>query len=442
MFKYLILLTVLMTEPLFAELIDKNANTDILYQLGGGARMRYWWYKAGSAGALPNDEDTSELTHRLQLDFRLDKGEYFQTYFRAINAGLWGGTDQQRDQFTLQQAWGQWHVTDFLNLKFGRLSFELGRGLTYGFNDWEDIPSYYDGFATLFDWDVMELSIYGLKQKELDKASTSVASDPEETHYVIDVNFKELSDLITMADLNFVQVMSDIGQLPGTTTLVQKQRVQRFGFDLVLAGVYYEIGNSLQYITGSQTDGTTDSKVKQILFDGEFKFLIPDWNQLNLWVGYHYDTGDDTPTDGTSTQYQAFNYNLHNNAGRLDFFKFGNLTFLRSGFSLHFNSDYFVGSEVFLFQKTVEGAQNYIERGVVKTQFDNKTLNFGNDKDLATEFDLWFGKKYQSGVEMELGFNVLRPGKAMDLAYVVANNQLQPMSRTIYNLYFQLGLFF
>lgn len=405
--------------------------------------MRYWLYDNGSAGALPHEEDTSQVTHRLQLDLRLDKGEYFQTYFRAINAGKWGdSSNNKHDQLVLQQAWGQWHVTDFLNLKFGRIAFELGRGLSYGFNEWEDLPSSYDGFATLFDWDVMELSIYALKQHELARSATSIASDPEEIHYVVDVNFKELSDLISMADLNFVQLMSDVGQIPGTTSLIQKQRVQRFGFDLVLTGVYFEIGNSLQYITGTQSDGTTENKVKEVLLDGEFKFLVPDWSQLNLWAGYHYDTGDDNPNDGTNTQYEALNYNLHNNAGRMDFFKFGNLTFLRSGFSFHLLSDYYLGSEVFLFQKSESGGQNYIERGVIKSQFDSKTLNFGNDKALGTEFDFWVGKTYQSGVNMELGVNALKPGKAMQSAYVVANQQLIPMSSTILNIYFQLGMFF
>ena len=426
------------------QLTDKNANTDILYQLGGGARMRYWWYDNGSAGALPNDEDTSEVTHRLQLDLRLDKGEYFQTYFRAINAGLWGDNSDERNQFLLQQAWGQWHVTDFLNLKFGRIAFETGRGLSFGANEWEDVPTYYDGFATLFDWDVMELSLYALKQKELDKAPNSVASDPEEIHYMVDVNFKELSDMISMADLSFVQVMSDVGQIPGTTLLTQKQRVQRFGFDVVVTGVYFEIGNTLHYITGSQDAGTGagEVKVKQIMLDGEFKFIYPDWNQFQLWAGYHYDTGDDNGADDTNTQYEPLNYNLHNNAGRLDFFKFGNLSYLRSGFSFNFGTDYFVGSEFFVFQKTDTAGQNYLERGVAKSQFDSKTLNFGANKDLGQELDVWFGKKYPSGVNMELCFTMLMPGKAMDTAYIVASNTLQPMDDTIYNLYFQLGMFF
>ena len=45
-------------------------------------------------------------------------------------------------------------------------------------------------------------------------------------------------------------------------------------------------------------------------------------------------------------------FTLHANAGRMDFFKFGNLTFARAGFSMHLLSDWYFGSEYFVFQKT------------------------------------------------------------------------------------------
>lgn len=451
MYKYLILLGVLVSQGVWAQsktsggsevvVEDHDKEKDIFYKFGGGVRLRHYITKDSTAGALPFVEDFSNTAHRAQLDVQLNKGEYFQSYIRAIHHSIWG-EDNNTDQnnFTLQQAWGNWKVTDFLNFKFGRQAVELGRGLSYGANEWENVPTFYDGFATLFDWDVLELSLYALKIDELERDPTqSVSSDPETNHYVIDINFKELSDIIQMADLNFVQVVSDIGLLPGSTTLVNKQRIQRFGFDFVLSGVYFEAATSINYITGTESTFTTSNKVKQMMLDSEFRFKMPDWQQLNLWAGAHYDTGDDNATDGTNTQYQALNYNYHQNAGRLDFFRFGNLTYLRAGASMHMMSDWYFGIEGFMFQKTKESAPNYLERGLVVSNFENGTIQFGAEKNLGTEIDLWIGKSFPSGLNMELSFNYLAPGTAMERAIGVA---ARPMDRPIYNLIFDLGYFF
>ena len=175
--------------------------------------------------------------------------------------------------------------------------------------------------------------------------------------------------------------------------------------------------------------------------------MMPDWENFELWAGYHSDSGDDLPGDGTDSQFEPLNYNLHQNAGRLDFFKFGNLMFLRSGASLRFSSDWYVGGEVFFFEKSKSSAPNYLERaymvGDLYSGLQTGAIQFGNAKDLGTEFDLWVGKTYQSGVNLELSFNMLRPGEAMKTAYTGGvPTQLFALNNTIMSLILDVGFFF
>lgn len=446
MFKYLFILILCACSPLFAaqeELTEKDS--DVFFKLGGGARVRQYYLQDGAAGGLTGAaEDFNDTSHRLQLDVRLDKGEYFQTFFRLINANVWGEHEDGDDELFIQQGYGQWKVSDFLSFRFGRAPLEIGRGLVYGLNEWENLPTYYDGFSALFDWSVLDISVHALKFYDIQRGlGSSAASKPEIAHYILDLSFKDISDMISMADLSFVQIVGDMGTVPSTGVIVPKQRLQRFGFDLVASGVYYEVGSSVSYVTGNKDNiiGVNES-VKQFMLDGEGKWIMPEWSRFNLWVGGHYDSGDDTPGDNINQQYDPLNYNLHQNAGRMDFFRFGNLTFLRSGMSVHLLSDWMMGVEYFMFQKTAAAGAISLERSVLQTQFNSNTLSLSNEKDLGQEFDFWVGKKFQSGVNVELSFNYLQPGTAMKNAYEVAGNVPHPLDKALYNVILDIGIFF
>lgn len=448
MFKYLFIILSLFSQSLFAQ-ENPDKEKDIFFKMGGGLRLRQFYLQNSTVGFLPLEEDLVNTNHRAQLDLQLNKGEYLETYFRAIHHSAWGEVNAANNNtFILQQAWANWKVADFLDLKFGRQPIVIGRGLSFGENQWENVPTYYDGFSLLFDWDVMELSLYGVKVYELERvAPASIASDPELTNYILNLDFKDLSDMIRMADFHVVQVIGDVGQIPGTTTVLGKQRVQRFGFDLIFGGVYYEVAGSVNYVTGTKEGVTITDKVKQLMFDTEAKLMVPDWENLELWAGYHADSGDDMAGDGTDGQYEPLNYNLHQNAGRLDFFKFGNLTYLRSGASLRFSSEWYVGGEVLFFEKSKLGGANYLERayvaGDLSTALQAGTIQFGPSKSLGTEFDLWVGKTYQSGVNLELSINILRPGDAMKTAYTggVPTN-LFALDDTVMSVILDVGFFF
>lgn len=423
--------------------LQRDKEEDIFYKFGAGARFRQYYFKDSTAGAQPFDEDSISSSHRAQVDLSIHKGEYFKTFFRAIHRGDWGDQQEGQDSFLVQQAWGDWKVTDFLNLRFGRQTLEVGRGLVYGYNEWENSPTFYDGFAGHFDWQALEFSIYGLKLHELEKvAGASLASDPEVSHFILDINLKQMSDYIRVASLNLAQINGDVGQIPNTTTLLDKQRIQRFGFDLVTDGVNFRSAATLNYVTGTQSTLTVEQEVKQLMMDGEVRLIMPDWSQFNFWFGAHSDSGDDETTDGVNSQYEGLNYNFHTNAGRLDFLKFGNLTYLRSGLSLNMFGSWEVGLEGILFEKTkANGATNFF-RTPIADEFSNGSYRLANNKDLGTEVDIWLSRTFASGVLMELSLNAFYPGQALKGAVDVTNATALNMNSPIYNIIFDIGYFF
>jgi hypothetical protein len=356
---------------------------------------------------------------------------------------VWGRNSSTDNNFIINQGWGNWKVADFLNLKFGRQSLELGRGLVFGANEWENVPTYYDGVSALFDWTVLDLSFYALKTYDINRSGRSSASiDNDNTNYIIDLKFKDLSDMITLANLNFVQTSGDVNNINPSATLATTQSLQRFGFDYTLSGVYFETSGSMSYVTGKKTVAAGDLDVKQYMLDFEGKFMLPEWSRLNMWVGLHRDSGDKDSSDTKDDQYEPLGYNIHNNAGRLDFFKFGNLTYIRGGASVHMLSDWYLGTEYFIFSKTTENGENYLARSILQTELANNTLRFGTDKNLAQELDVWFGKIFQSGVKFELNLNYLSPSAAMKNAYNVTGGTPNPLDKPIVNLIAEIGLFF
>ncbi|MCB9072341.1 MAG: alginate export family protein [Bdellovibrionaceae bacterium] len=443
MWRIFLLGLVVLASPFAQAELERDPDTDIFYKFGAGARFRQYYFNHATAGAEPTGENFVRSSHRAQIDLMIRKGEFFKTYFRAIHQGTWGANAVDQNNFLIQQAWGDWKVSEFLNLRFGREAIQVGRGLVYGYNEWENAPTYYDGFSTIFDWDVLDFSIHALKLYQLDKVTNvSTASDPDVTNFILDVNLKQISDYIRMANFNFAQIHSDIGQIPNTTTILNKQSIQRFGFDLVTDGVNFRTGATLNYVTGTEITPAKSMTVKQFLVDGEARYMQPDWYRLNAWFGAHYDSGDKDASDNVNEQYEPLNYNFHINAGRLDLLKFGNLTFFRSGFSMAFFGDWDLGIEAFVFRKTVSnGATNFF-RTPMATQFSAGTYQLGADKQLGTELDLWITRTFSSGVNLDITLNYFNPGQAFHKATNTATSASLLMDKSIVNLIVDVGFFF
>ena len=435
---------------------------DIYFQPGGGLRVRYENLREATGGAFSSEEDDSNVTHRAQFDFKLYKGEYFETFFRFLHVGQWGATTGdtsagQRDGFTsnngvtVNQAYALWKVDDSLGFRFGRSPIVLGRGLTYGENDWFNVPYSFDHFDVSWDWESVELELIFAKAQELTTvAGQTLSNDPEESHTIIDVDVKNMSDMVDVFDFHFVQVNRDLGSSDGGTTVLNGMNMQRFAFDLAIKAKQFQLGLFLSYVTGEErvadinkADPVNDPEklsINQVAADIEVGYVFPESNNLHLWGGYHYDTGDSGSTD-ESDGYDSFYYEVYGNAGRMDFLRWGNLSFYKFGLDVDLSSRVNLGAEWISFSKTEPtGSVNFGDAGrYMKSKVDTADIVLGSSKDLGNEFDIWLDYGATSGVNVRSTIAVFFPGDTFGSATTTSGSL---PNTTVYQVLTQVGFFF
>ena len=289
---------------------------DVYFQPGGGLRVRYENLRDATGGGFPENEDESQASHRAQIDLRLYKGEYIETFFRLINFAVWGGANGdssggQHDGFSrtngllVNQAWGLWKVADSWGVRFGRAPLDLGLGFTYGTNEWFNVPYSFDLIEFKGDWESLELAFIAAKVQEFSTvANQTLSSDPEENHLIVNLDVKNMADSVETFSFNFVQVNRDLGSPDGGTTLLNGLNMQRFSLEMGMKSTGFFGHAFISYIAGeekvapvNQVGGKEKLNLGQTAVDLKAGYGFPGTSNLRFWAGFHQDTGDKDTTD-------------------------------------------------------------------------------------------------------------------------------------------------
>ena len=466
-----IILFIMGTQLHGAEIVKKQNDQillpkDVFFQIGGGSRLRYSSTNVatfGSFGGAGNIEDDSNVSHRAQLDFLLHKGEYFQTFFRLIHVDTWGRASNAngdtnpglRDSFSannglfVNQAYALWKVADSLGLQFGRSPIVLGRGLSYGENDWFNLPYSFDHFDILWDWNSIELSLIAAKIQELEPiGGQTISPDPEENHYIIDLEFTNLADSIKTFDIHFAQINRENGSADGGANAVSALNVQRFGIDLDIETSRFYGSFFAAFVTGSEeriTGSTQNRSVSQLAVDLDVGVKFPAINELRFWAGYHVDSGDpeaNDPNRNSNKSYDGFYYDVYGRAGRMDFLRWGNLSYYRIGLSANLFTGFELGGEYFDFERT-EAADNVnfgTAGAFLKTQIDANAFTLDSSKKLGEEFDIWVKWDFPSGVKFKSTLTAFFPGEVF--SNVAPPSTEVKATDTAFQFLTQVGIFF
>ncbi len=424
----------------------KLLSKDVYFQPGGGLRVRYENLRAATGGGFPENEDESQASHRAQFDIRLYKGEYIETFFRFLNFADWGGANGdsrsgQHDGFSrtngllVNQAWALWKVDDSLGIHFGRKQLHLGLGYTYGSNEWFNVPYSFDLLSVGWDWESLELSLIAAKVQEFERVSNqTLSSDPEENHYILNVDVKNLADAIDIFTFNLVQVNRDLGSPDGGLSVLNGLNMQRLSLEMgiestALFGTFF-----LSYVTGEEkvapvnqvNSNVQKPEIAQTAIDLKMGYRFVEHNNLGFWAGYHYDSGDEDASDDQVGSYDSFFYEVYGQAGLMDLIRWGNLSMFHAGLDVDIVDNITLGAAWWHMTKT-EGSDD-IQFGQAGRFYDQRVQNgdliFGEEKDIGNEFDIWVDMKWQSGMNFRFTYAHFFPGAAFENADVTnSNNQ-------------------
>jgi|GEM_PF-1871183 len=444
----------------FAEGPQSLLEKDVFFEPGGGVRGRYFLLQDGTAGATDETGNRGEILHRFQVDLLMHKGEFFQTFARLIHFDQWGRQSGagdtsagQRDSFTannglfVNQAWGLWKITESLGMRFGRSPIVLGSGRTYGANEWFDLPYAFDNFQIFWDWESVKVSLIGAKAQELSQISgQTLKVDPEENHFILDVDVDTGADWVKMLDFHLVQVNRDVGSADGGISELSGLNVQRFGVDFAFQTRNFTGEVYFGFVSGDEERNGESGTVNQSVTDIKLNYNVVSWSNMNIYGIFHADSGDDDINDDNlsnndNRHFDGFYYDVYGRSGRMEFIRWGNLQAAGLGFDIEATSTMTLGAELWKFQKAK--ARDSMEFGQAGRLFqeavDNGSLVFGDDKQIGTELDIFFNFEFPSQVKMGITYGAFLPGGTFKSAIGPSG---VAASSTIHQLISEISIFF
>lgn len=431
---------------------------DIIFQPGGGVRARYFNRIETRSSRLISVD--GQINGRFQLDFSLNKGEFFKVFSRLIHRNNWGRQSDEggvsplfSESFTdnnglfVNEAWGWWQWTDTLSVQLGRAPLSIGSGKTYGANQWFDLPTSFDQFNIFWEWEQVQLKILGAKLRDLDpdvNGSGGGVADPEENHYIANLDLGGIAEWISLWNLHFAQVERDEGAAQGGSLLLPKLRAQlwsgEFQFDLSrFHGEFFSV-----FINGAQQfAGEEERRISQSAFDMRLQYAIPAASEMTVKLSAHLDNGDSSQnlTNGQDAHFRGFYYDIYDRSGKMDLFRWGNLLFFHLGLSIEPRTDLQVGADVHYFERRDPLAS--VNWGLAGLNFQDLIgsgdLVLSNSKSLGSELDLWIRYTSPIGVKTSLTYSAFLPGEAFRSAMSSTSANFRS---TLHQFILELSYFF
>lgn len=345
-------------------------------------------------------------------------GEKFTGHLAVLHNSTFGVDNSATDMHTalpsaelvkenallVQNAYVNWMISNDLMLKVGRMPVVIGDERVMGENDYQANPYAFEGFGLGYESEFAHVGFYGLKLADYTQG-TSVSKDPERNLYIVNVDFKSLPEFLNMANLHIIA--DNQTEVNGTATEQRDRReVTRYGVAIggEAAGVDYRV--TYEAVGGSTEDDANTPKetdVESNMMDIEVGYSF-DWMASRVHVLHHTDTGTGTGSTKNET-YDGFFYEKHYNAGLMDLFAWGNLTYTTVGYTVNPSdkSEYGLGYSMFTRTEKASGVNNLM----------GSAYTLANDKDdLGSEIDLYAKYKYDGGLDILTRVGMFTPGDA------------------------------
>ena len=313
----------------------------------------------------------------------------------------------------ISEAYGIWVPIDMLNLRVGRGTFDLHDGAVLSSNDFQDVLTTFDHILVTYHRKPLKAHLW---YTELANIVDDNEEDRQSGFFGLNVDFvKPLPKFVDIAGLyliysihnsmNFTNSDNEVQNIDGYSALRYGLHVsgqpQNFNYNASLSG---HIGTR-EITPGREID------TEGFMIDLKASYVFPAHLNLKVFAGFHWDSGDDSNDNNGSERYDSFFYNFHDNAGEMDVFEWGNLTYWNIGLGLDPIEDLNVGVTYFMFRAS-DAADSFHARDGGSQGISNSLMYGGRNSDkLGWEIDVWATKKCQDYLDFSLTYSLFDPGK-------------------------------
>lgn len=405
---------------------DFNANAEY--------RIRYQMDQNQGTDANDKTNSTEQtMRHRFKLDMGFRSGEKFGAQLTLLHNSILGdsqatnsssnqeknGIANNSNMALVNQAYGTWMINDAWSLKFGRGGFTLADGSVISQNDWQATPYSFDGVLVNWEHEFLRLNLFQVKAVDnftnAAVIGTTNNDDPEVNFYGLAVDLKNLPEFLKMVNLHFMKITGN------RTAATTGRDEMRYGVAINgdIAGIDYKLDYAAH---DGETKGANAAALDKAgsMYQAEVGYSLPEVMKSRFYVGYHMDTGNKAST-AKDEGYDTFFYEKHCGSGCMDVVAWGNLTFLKAGYTLSPMDQVDVGLHYWKFERSEASATNGAPptaglnagqqasgaAGIGTGHILNGT---GTSKDLGSEWNLAVTKKYDNGFAVTAWYGMFEPG--------------------------------
>lgn len=389
-------------------------------------RARYWWMQ-NPGGEESTNGKNSYVDQRFKLHTAYRASEKFSAAVTLFHNSSFGRVpsevigqhndmDSAEHFLTVNEAYANWMMSEDLNFRIGRQGYVIADGYVIGANDWEPLPLALEGLLANYEVEFGKFQAFAFKFRDGVTTGTapdsSASRDPEHNAYGVNFDLKTMPEWLKGLNVHVIQNVADamIGGAGSNIQGTQGQDVFRYG--LTANGEFGNLDAKVWYAahTGKHKEVAANGTKTEFDADGnmmqaEVGFKMPKMMNSRFFVQYHQDSGDkddNDPTaanrDGKHETYDSYLYQMHQNAGLMDLFGWGNLTYITLGWNGKLNDRTHLGAMFTMFSKTEAGVNSTQVAGTMGTGLVDNSLLYGTSDELGNELDVWAEHRYDGGL--------------------------------------------
>ncbi|MGE0764578.1 MAG: alginate export family protein [Bdellovibrionales bacterium] len=383
-------------------------------------RLRYLFEQARTGD---KDADTNEnnFAQRMKFDLNFKASEKFSAFasfihntdFGSVAAGNndqipdtiseTGNVNNTENVLLVNQAYAVWMMNDAWTFKVGRGGFTMADGSVMSLNDWQSTPYAFHGGLLNWEKENFRASFYGVKV-ELTGAGTTGNDDPETNFFGVSFDWKALPEFLKMANIGVSKINGD-----RTSAVARRDELR---YHLVLAGDTANVDYKLNYAAHTgETEAVAAAAIdkKGSMYALEVGYSMPEMMKSRFYVGYHVDSGGNA-ANANQERYDSFYYEKHATSGMMDVVAWGNLTFIKAGYTLSPMDQVDVGLHYWKFSSTESDDNNVANINGSGFTFNRASNGGSTSDDVGQEIDLSVTKKYDGGFAISSYIGAFMPG--------------------------------